>query len=726
MKLELLFSLLAISILANGSPVATNSEEIKSQGEANQINTQIETKVQKSIAEEFFERKLHEASGYNDPCIKINDVTKVYSYEEILDCYDSFPFNSKIRDEVLDSMWKFMPFYVFADVSRKRSVDASVEGRTLDIESALATLRIKNYTTDRGFQTDVMDLFTELKDGHTTYSPTCYSKFSFKLPFPLVVVEDNNKLIVKVRSGYQHNNNEYEAWKSKGIDIKAFDDAIVEKIDGRDAITAIEQVADSTYGTSRDIHARMNGVLSADILADGKWNFELGMFSQRPYPPSKESVAYEMNVKGKKEVIEIPFIAVPKNEGYIDGTDFYHKYCLADQKVEAQPQDPVEIIKQFFGTVPKETILKGVEKGPEAIIEEINKEELEKSDPLVVIKKLQSTLNKTIPLDVNQDEKKAFLLPTSKLNKPAKNGIYSQFHIFGKDVGVAVLPTFAPEDTNKFIEEIVLGFKMFEQQGVKKLILDVSNNGGGIICLGYNIIKYLLPASKYSQFLLDMHVHPLLTTMLLTEENPNSFFYLPKLLKEDKTPYKNVFEFLPKEDDRTDVENRYTNFFTDQCDDGDFMAGLKKDQEHAPFALENIAIVSNSICYSTCSLFVNSLQELSNTTAFTVGGTKMRSGRKPTPGSLSGGTLVQQDVIFESLKSANLLDHPLAPKPLPVKATFSLTARQAYSHVLDEENKPVPLEFKAIQSDKHIYHTDATIGKPDLIWNKVAKEMKFV
>ena len=53
--------------------------------------------------------------------------------------------------------------------------------------------------------------------------------------------------------------------------------------------------------------------------------------------------------------------------------------------------------------------------------------------------------------------------------------------------------SFEPNDDRLFADTIFRGFDMMSKQGMHRIIVDVSNNGGGELCWGYALANLILP-----------------------------------------------------------------------------------------------------------------------------------------------------------------------------------------------------------------------------------------
>ena len=59
--------------------------------------------------------------------------------------------------------------------------------------------------------------------------------------------------------------------------------------------------------------------------------------------------------------------------------------------------------------------------------------------------------------------------------------------------GVLQITTFEPKNHSIFINTIQNGLLFFKENLVQQLIIDLSQNGGGDICLGYSLFRSLFP-----------------------------------------------------------------------------------------------------------------------------------------------------------------------------------------------------------------------------------------
>lgn len=198
-------------------------------------------------------------------------------------------------------------------------------------------------------------------------------------------------------------------------------------------------------------------------------------------------------------------------------------------------------------------------------------------------------------------------------------------------------------------------------------------------------------------------------------------------------PFSN-FDFIKQgpEITRGGKTSRYSQRFIDDCRD-EF--GLLPKNTEPLFKPENIAIVTNGICGSTCALFSNVLKNEFKVKTFATGGV---DDNKPMAfNSFNGGEVRHLGSIIKELQlvgvnelfagddvKSNILDE-LAQvgvndiKPLPLQSDLSFTYRESYANQFPE----IPLEFVFEPADFRIPTTAESDMNPVAVWQKVISLM---
>ncbi|KAJ3118284.1 hypothetical protein HDU96_002722 [Phlyctochytrium bullatum] len=186
------------------------------------------------------------------------------------------------------------------------------------------------------------------------------------------------------------------------------------------------------------------------------------------------------------------------------------------------------------------------------------------------------------------------------------------------------------EEKEKEQEELVAwmkgmaeGIRELEKKGAQRLVLDVTNNGGGIICVGKALSKYLLgPKSTFIKFdirlspsnlyLLDAGMSPLLNVSdanafnLLAGTTPAS----AAILKSNPTA--NSSAILAPEAvhkiKRAGVEEYYSGEFEINCSEIDEAFAKVAPKLERGWAPKHMAVLSNGFCGSTCAMTVRAMR----------------------------------------------------------------------------------------------------------------------
>lgn len=100
--------------------------------------------------------------------------------------------------------------------------------------------------------------------------------------------------------------------------------------------------------------------------------------------------------------------------------------------------------------------------------------------------------------------------------------------------------TFEPSDYNGFQTDVVSAIDTFKAAGVKKLIIDLTNNGGGYVCLGVFLHQYLAGSKfGYGGFQSTMRASPLAQKIVQKniELNLTGITYYSGVNCEPRLPY---------------------------------------------------------------------------------------------------------------------------------------------------------------------------------------------
>ncbi|CAG8448149.1 5292_t:CDS:2 [Scutellospora calospora] len=188
----------------------------------------------------------------NDGCARIHKeyVTKntnIFSYIDVKDCYESFPFDKEIAFQTIDTLnVLFHGFYSFLYKAREPP-QKGFDYRPMDLLVQLEILKRKQYDNLFQFMDGVRKLIFELRDAHTSYTTNCFSSFVFYTNLTLysVVTDEGVQKIKVFKDTIDPTNNNCE----------------VTHIDGRRAIQVISEFP--TF-ISRDLGVRFNAAIDVN------------------------------------------------------------------------------------------------------------------------------------------------------------------------------------------------------------------------------------------------------------------------------------------------------------------------------------------------------------------------------------------------------------------------------------------------------------------------------
>ena len=262
------------------------------------------------------------------------------------------------------------------------------------------------------------------------------------------------------------------------------------------------------------------------------------------------------------------------------------------------------------------------------------------------------------------------------------------------NTGVLRIYTFSPSSPQKFISTVEDAICYFNENNITQLIIDVSQNGGGSICLGYAVERFLFPdvtpmtgaydIKASSLFTLFSNVAPgkMCDRTNETEQvcgNPMLSGYFTPCTWYDwysKDQYYDSTWFIPgNEVTRGGVEGTYSTFITQNCED-QYRLWIPGKATSLNLSPNNIIVVSDGLCGSTCSVFSRHLQLNHKVKTITTGG--VLGGQQPSLTSFPGGEVVELSYIFDLANRYGVSNSPLVPPPLPTTADFRFAIREIF------------------------------------------------
>ncbi|KAF0501906.1 peptidase s41 family protein [Gigaspora margarita] len=296
----------------------------------------------------------------------------------------------------------------------------------------------------------------------------------------------------------------------------------------------------------------------------------------------------------------------------------------------------------------------------------------------------------------------------------------ARFYIL-QDFGVVLIST---EDINNsgdleyhFLSNIIAGFKLFADKGIKKIILDLSNNGGGDVFIGHYINKLLFP--NIQNFPLDYKVNdisiPFIKEISRIKNRIGDIFHYKSFLSANtKSSFDIVNDFIGNNIyTRGGVKVRYTSkaFLNDTTNYiGTFE--LPKPPKF-PWTEKDIVILTNGFCQSSCAIITQRLAEI-NVLTIAVGGfpnTRFSFAQYAVGGAYSSAE------IQPLLKLKNINSSLVSKLSLPSNLTLHFTLAEAYSI----KNPNEVMDFAYRPADYQLYYDERSARDPSCLWIQAAE-----
>lgn len=318
-------------------------------------------------------------------------------------------------------------------------------------------------------------------------------------------------------------------------------------------------------------------------------------------------------------------------------------------------------------------------------------------------------------------------LKDRKKAKELYRGEYASFHLLSDGItGVFRLGTVAPNKLHEpypdFYANIDEGFAALEAAGVTKLIVDLQSNSGGIICWGRYVLQTLFPQTVDSPYVYSLRASPLAqaltwATFWQDQEVKSPFGGLvdPMTGKEFVTDsWMNPGSRLPRR--KGTFSREVTDRFCSAVQD------IKGDSEDTMFEPQDIILLTNGLCGSTCAVLALQLHERYGVRTVAVGGEHGQSMMFTSfPGGAVQGnnTLWVQRIrkVFKTLPESAYTKglEALLPKQLLANGQLAFTFRQVMSVSQPDQVS----EYMRIPSEYRMDYTSARFRLPSILWEDV-------
>ncbi|RKU41565.1 hypothetical protein DL546_003765 [Coniochaeta pulveracea] len=573
------------------------------------------------------------------------------------------------------------------------------------------------FASEYDFQVALVELLESAHDYHLTYNPDLLGIFSFVYPalLDLISVSIDGKQLPKLyhQGGVTTEN---------GTTVPG---PALTKINDQDAVTFLEEL-NLKHSGYQDRDAQWNAQFASYSRPSGKHpivaksNFFHGHELTLTYEDGTKST-----VRGRARVSpEVDFSKV----NY--GRDFYNRFCHPEATK--------------FG-LPAKQLRNG----------------------------LQPPQPRKLPLQVdgegrNWKHDELFLAPyPPAVVRDDGPGATAGFFLLDEgyeDVAVLAIPSFRPrsEDpaqyepwvyTNDFQETVGEFLELCKESGKQKLVIDLTGNRGGKITSAYELFAQLFPGSPIFQagnMRLQMGLLELARVVSevsgdsLSDPTPERKKKVQKLLSgigrqvkpgasqnlEGHT-FNNIKEILAPVDLNGDRFGPYFSMRYDEPSNNFNLTGVGSQATNrtAVFEPENIVLLTDGVCGSTCSLFAYLMTYQKNISTTVIGGRPRLGPMQPIAGTEGAGMIHMQN-LTDTARLAMELASPELQKVFKTDEYGNLVALAEgyavrrgngtvnFKNNFAPHNHTTPLQFLYHPANCRLFWTREMISDPELTWKR--------
>ncbi|KAF8875475.1 hypothetical protein CPB85DRAFT_1235909 [Mucidula mucida] len=641
------------------------------------------------------------AVAAQDPCTEIGG-QKWVTPAQVRACYSSFAVNESEKSNIIEVVNKTLAFHTSPNYELQAPPPYADTHE--DIAFDLARISLQDYDSDYDLHIDVSRSVKRFNDGHCVWINSCYdSAFINYLPTPLVLV--NGEEVHIALEAYDVASAEFadqlSAWEeaiSSSVEggLKALNGAKVLQVNGADPFDAVNANA-LIAGSYQALGTRQNGFFSSYQRSTSTWNYLLGNFAQQSLPLA-DSVELLVQLEGATETqtVVIPYFSRigASTVSFTDGASFRAGNCVAVNDTNgANYYDQVDTSRSSMAKTQQAPVT-------------------ERAYPVNVLLDSSPLTDVVLPPARNPPQE-----PVSGF------GVGEFYMLADNTTGVLALGSFSGADYNDMMQGLLDGLVALKSSGAQRLIVDVTNNGGGYICVAHFLHRIIVgpksttvPQAGLNTTAAIQHIVQNIVDAPDTIDPSNIMLYNPVNWYDVDTNAQFGLDVNWLEPPVEKVVNGRPDAFSQTLgtDCPPELSFPTAAPDSALFDGAQVAIVSNGRCASSCSLFSITMAKLEGSTTVVVGG---KSDVDQKYCGTVGGQSTDFWTIDSEIKTAGLKEDAAAPPDLVVNGVQGITWRLGYG--IDDPTEPE--EWQDRPADINLPLTLDLANNPGAIWDAVAK-----
>lgn len=609
------------------------------------------------------------------------------------DCLLSMPFNSTLAVDFLHEIWKYFEFQSTLELLKDPPPQYNAD--PVDFVGWFESIGDRaskgQFDSQYEFDLELTHLVRSANDGHFYIQPCSTAIFSFTVPGALVSVSDDGTTIPKI-------------WllddlvqKDSGAKVSA-----VAKINGQNASDFVQTLA--LLQSNQDYDAQYNSM----FYSPAKYILPMDKFSDSwstlGYWPNASSFQFTFENGSQWRTDTFAKVSGSKFSA-TDGDELFELVCVN----HAASGDDSEDTSDDSSVIATEA-----SEGPAGY-------------PEPVVRDPYNFLVGYYLSGPGLDDVAVMQIPTFEV-------------VGGLAYGDGALPLDEPAT---FAQSAVDFIRNATLDGKTKMVIDVSANGGGDVLSGYDLFHIFFPQTPlYSATRFRSHdaINYMGQALATVNESQPELFQLNIALgsqvKPDQKTHFATWEdmygpYLLHEIPSSALYATFDfNLVSDANEPVVGYGGVPLPFSKPPFAAEDIVILTDGFCASTCTVFVE-LMKTQGVRSIAFGG-QPELGPMQAIGGVKGGQSISQGYIVEMTESAfeiiensstpilsdSDLEHfksiaPIPPTEFPLKFYgMGVNFRSAFR----EEDTTLPLQFIYEAAEFRRFYTADNILKPETTW----------
>ena len=584
-------------------------------------------------------------------------------------------------------------------------------------------LKNGKYNNEYDFQLDLMNLVMSAKDEHFNYYPDITQIFAFMRSNNLFSISTDGQALPEVYMDLDLDVLALSSWKNYTV-------SPVTKINGKPVETFLNTLADE--GGAQDPDANYNALFPVIPLISTNQPANPPAFQYSPtYQGSSTIVTFK---NGTTRKIETFATTSQSFKGVVDGPSFFRKFCSGATGTASSSALPSGSLFPSASFSASASFFPSSSAGP--AISPVSTQVSYSAVPSQTVVPAPPAFPK--PWAVASDWSIACYFPEEN-----------------KDLAVLSAPTFQPAVNVEFQDVIRECLATSAKMGKKKLIIDIRGNGGGTVILAYDWFKQLFPSmspwgtSNFHAFDLFNEIGQVVTEHF-DSSNPGreslnnnfgSIFNVDNELDTMDAQFSSWSDFYGPVHTYGDTFTNLVRYnLTNKADTGlqhglSGYGNLTNIDPKQTFSADNIAILSDGTCASTCAVFAEFMKTQGKVKSIAIGG-RSQTGPMQSVGGVKGANVYTNDYLIAIMQQAFAKDatkseaKQLAQKyETEVSAMYYATLRAAQNseghiarvnirnNIRKGDTTRTPLQFVYEAADCRLFYTAPMMLDQTMVWS---------